>query len=109
METKKEKFKEFNMPRYTKSLFGMFGGEEMQVTLEAENEMVGILIDRFGKDIPIKAVDENHFRTVVNVAVSDQFLGWIMALNEGVKIMGPEKVRDCMKQKIKLLNKMYEG
>ena len=105
----REQFKAFNMPKYTKSLFGMFGGEEMQVTLEAENEMVGILIDRFGKDIPIKAVDENHFRTVVNVAVSDQFLGWIMALNEGVKIMGPEKVRDCMKQKIKLLNKMYEG
>ena len=105
----KEQFKAFNMPRYTKSLFGMFGGEELQVTLEAENRLVGILIDRFGKDIPIKTVDENHFRTVVNVAVSDQFLGWIMALNEGVKIVGPEKVLECMKQKIKLLNNVYEG
>lgn len=105
----KEEFKAFNMPRYTKSLFGMYGGEEMQVTLEAENGMVGILIDRFGKDIPIKPVDADHFRTTVVVAVSDQFLGWIMALDEGVKIVGPEAVVERMKEKIKLLNQVYKG
>ncbi len=105
----KEQFKAFNMPRYTKSLFGMYGGEEVQVTLEAENSMVGILIDRFGKDIPIRPVDENRFRTTVNVAVSGQFLGWIMALDKGVRIVGPEKVLECMKDKIKMLNRLYEG
>ena len=104
----KEQFKAFDMPRYTKSLFGMYGGEEVRVTLEAENQMVGILIDRFGKDIPIRPVNKNHFRTTVNVAVSGQFLGWIMALDEGVKIVGPEKVLERMKQKIGLLNKVYK-
>ncbi len=59
----KEQFKAFNMPRYTKSLFGMYGGEEVQVTLEAKNEMIGILIDRFGKDIVIRPVDAHHIRT----------------------------------------------
>jgi hypothetical protein len=86
----------------------MYGGEEVRVTLEAENEMVGILIDRFGKDILIKPVDEGHFRTIVNVAVSDQFLGWIMALDEGVKVVGPDKVVERMKEKIRLLNKVYK-
>lgn len=105
----KEEFKAFNMPRYTKSLFGMYGGEEVQVTLEAENGMVGILIDRFGKDIPVKPVDADHFRTTVVVAVSDQFLGWIMALDEGVKIVGPDAVVERMKEKIKLLNQVYKG
>ena len=104
----KEQFKAFDMPRYTKSLFGMYGGEEVQVTLEAENGMVGILIDRFGKDIPIRPVDENHFRTAVVVAVSDQFFGWIMALDEGVIIVGPEKVVKRMQEKIRLLNKVYK-
>ena len=105
----KEEFKAFNMPRYSKSLFGMYGGEEVLVTLEAENKMVGILIDRFGKDIPIKPVDDNHFRTSVVVAVSGQFLGWIMALDEGVKIVGPDGVVERMKKKIELLNKVYEA
>ena len=104
----KEQFKAFDMPRYTKSLFGMYGGEEVQVTLEAENGMVGILIDRFGKDIPIRPVDESHFRTAAVVAVSDQFFGWIMALDKGVKIVGPEKVVKRMQEKIRLLNKVYK-
>lgn len=104
----KEQFKAFNMPRYTKSLFGMFGGEEVKVTLEAENGMVGILLDRFGKDIPIKPVDADHFRTSVVVAVSSQFLGWIMALGDGVKIIGPDKVVTRMKEEIRLISQMYE-
>ena len=104
----KEQFKAFNMPRYTKSLFGMFGGEEVKVTLEAENGMVGILLDRFGKDIPVKPVDADHFRTSVVVAVSSQFLGWIMALGDGVKIIGPDKVVARMKEEIRLISQMYE-
>ena len=103
----KEQFKAFNMPRYTKSLFGMYGGEDVQVTLEAENSMVGILIDRFGKDIPIRPVGENHFRTTVNVAISSQFLGWIMALGAGIRIIGPDNVVERMKKEISLLSKMY--
>ena len=104
----KEQFKAFNMPRYTKSLFGMFGGEEVKVTLEAENGMVGILLDRFGKDIPVKPVDADHFRTSVVVAVSSQFPGWIMALGDGVKIIGPDKVVTRMKEEIRLISQMYE-
>ena len=104
----KEPFKAFNMPRYTKSLFGMYGGEEARVTIEAENSMVGVLIDRFGKDIFIVPVDENHFQTVVNVAVSNQFLGWIMALGDGIKIIAPDSVVKKMKAEIKRLSEQYD-
>ena len=93
-----ESFKAFEAPSYSKSLFGMFSGEEKAVTLEAENGMVGILIDRFGKDISITPADENHFRTVVNVSVSDQFLGWIVALGSGIRIVGPEDVVGRMRE-----------
>ena len=104
----REEFREFDMPRYNKSLFGMYGGEEVKITLEAENEFAGVLIDRFGKEIIIRPVDAGHFRTVVNVAVSNQFLGWIMALGNGVKIVAPESVVERMRQEIKLLNEMYK-
>ena len=105
----KEEFQEFDMARYNKSLFGMYGGEEVKITLEAENEFAGVLIDRFGKEIIIRQVDADHFRTVVNVAVSNQFLGWIMALGNGVKIVAPESVVERMRQEIKLLDEMYKG
>ena len=103
----KDQFKKFNLPHYTKSLFGMYGGNETRATIEAENAMVGVLIDRFGKDIIIVPIDEDHFRTVVNVAVSKQFFGWIMALGEGIKITGPDAVVDQMKAEIVRMVRQY--
>ena len=103
----KEQYKKFDITRYSKSLFGMFGGEETKVTLEAENSMVSVIIDRFGKDIIINTVDQDHFRTTVNVSVSSQFLGWIMALGDKVKIVGPDEVVEQMKSEISRLMNQY--
>ncbi len=100
-------FRKFSLPRYTKSLFGMFGGKEMAVTLEGANDMVGILIDRFGKDIIIIPADRDHFRTTVTVAVSSQFLGWIIALGPGIRIVGPDEVVEQMKGEIRRLQSQY--
>ncbi|MBQ8305865.1 MAG: WYL domain-containing protein [Blautia sp.] len=105
----KDQFKAFNMPRYTKSLFGMYGGEETNIALEVRNDMVGVLIDRFGKDISTIPVDENHFRTTIKVAVSRHFLGWIIALGDGVKIVSPDSVVEQMKEEIARLTKQYTG
>ena len=102
-----EVFKQFNTPRYTKSLFGMNSGEEMTVTIEARNHMVGILIDRFGKDIFIIPVDDHHFRTNVNVTVSSPFLGWIMSLGEDVQIVSPPSVVEMMAQEAHRLAAQY--
>ncbi|MBQ3392761.1 MAG: WYL domain-containing protein [Lachnospiraceae bacterium] len=102
-----EAFKAFDAASYAKSLFGMFGGEETRVTLEAENGLAGILIDRFGKDIPLVAIDPGHFRTVVSVAVSSQFLSWIMALGEGIRITSPDHVAARMREEAERLLRQY--
>ena len=104
-----EEYKKIDIPRYTRSLFGMFSGEEKKVTLEVQNSMVSVLIDRFGKDINIVPVDEDHFQTTVNVSVSSQFLGWIMALGDDVKIIGPEEVVEQMKAEIRRLSEQYNA
>ena len=103
----REQFKAFDLPRYSASLFGMYAGEETRVTIEAENDKAGILIDRFGKDIFIMPVDDTHFRTVVNVALSRQFLGWIMALGDGIRIVSPETVVAKMREEIQRLSEQY--
>ncbi|MBQ3575455.1 MAG: WYL domain-containing protein, partial [Clostridia bacterium] len=103
----KDHFKAFDTAKYSNSLFGMFGGEESPVILQGENSMVNILIDRFGKDIPLVAIDEEHFEAKVNVAVSPQFFGWIMALGKGITITGPEPVVRKMRNEIRRLQQQY--
>ena len=104
----KNQFKAFNMPQYTKSLFGMYGGEETHITIEADNSLAGVIIDRFGKDIFITPIDDNHFRTTIDVAFSNQFLGWVMALGEGIKIVAPDDAVNRMKIELKRLLKQYK-
>ena len=103
LDEKREGRKEFeaiNIPRYSNMMFGMFGGEETKVTLEAENDMISVMIDRFGKDIIIAPISDTHFRTTVTVAVSNHFLGWIMSLEGDVRIVAPDSVVEQMKDAI---------
>ena len=86
----------------------MYGGEPQRVRLEGKNDMVGPLIDRFGKDnITISRLDENHFSASVEVIPSSHFLGWIMSLGEGVRITGPEDVVEKMRNEARRLAEVY--
>lgn len=102
-----KEYREFNLPKYTKSLFGMFSGEPTAVTLEGRNDLVGVVIDRFGKDIPITPIDNGRFRAQVNVAVSRQFLGWVLAIGEGIRIVSPECVVEQMREEAIRLQHEY--
>ena len=104
----KELFDSFDIAAYTRKSFGMYGGEEQSVKLEFDNGLVGVVIDRFGKDIIIAPAGDNHFTIKVDVAVSDQFLGWIFALGDGAKILGPENVVEQMKELVKKAIEKYQ-
>lgn len=101
-------FKEFNIAHYTNTLFGMYAGDETKVTLKAENKMINVLIDRFGKDLIIAPISDTHFKTTVTVAVSGQFFGWIMGIDGDIKIVAPKSVVEEMKEHIERLRKQYE-
>ncbi len=103
----REAFRDHDAPRYSKSLFGMNGGEMHTVTIEADNDMAGALIDRFGKEIEIVPKGADRFVTRVNVSVSPQFFGWIMALGEGVRLTDPPGVVSMMKKEAKRLFEEY--
>ena len=103
----KSEYEAKNVPSYSKRIFGMFGGDTVYVTIEAENEMAGVFIDRFGKDIRLAKADPDHFSVSADVEVSQQFLGWIFALGKGVRITGPETVVARMKDEANRLMEQY--
>ena len=103
----REIFEQFDMAAYSRMNFGMFGGEEIKVKLKFKNECVGVLLDRFGTDITIIPEEEGFSSTRVDVALSDQFLGWIFSLAGGVVIEGPEEVRDRFIEEIRAMGKIY--
>ena len=104
----RNEFRDFDPGVYAKKNFGMFSGETKRVEIEFPENMVGVFIDRFGKDIMIKKAErKGYFKTFVEVAVSKQFFGWIFALGPEVKINGPEEVVKSIKKEIKDTLKNY--
>ena len=103
----REAFRQFDLPRYTNSLFGMFGGRETRVSLEVDNNLAGVMIDRFGKDLMLIPAGPDHFRIHVQVTVSPQFFGWVMALGKGIRIIDPPEVVDQMEEEIRRLAVQY--
>ncbi len=97
----KEEFKNFDITSFSKSRFGMYNGEVKKVHIELPNDMCGVFIDRFGKNITFHRIDDEHSELFVDVAVSYQFFGWIFALGKDVKVTGPDDVVDQMKQAAK--------
>ena len=105
----KEEFKAFNLAKYAKMSFGMFGGKSTKVKITFDNEMAGVFIDRFGRDISIYPADKKGWSEItVDVAMSDQFLGWIFALGPKVKIVSPEDVVDRYKKELNEMVKLYK-
>ncbi len=103
----REHFKKLDMADYSKKSFGMFGGKEQRVKLLVDNSMAGVIIDRFGKDLMMIPAGDNQFTVNVDVHVSGQFLGWIISLGEGVKIVAPEEVLEMMQKEIERLSRQY--
>lgn len=103
----KEQFKKFDMAVYARKMFGMFGGTEEKVRLECKNSLVGVIIDRFGKDAMIIPADDEHFRINVDVEVSKQFLAWVIGLGEGARILSPESVVEMMRIEARRLMGQY--
>ena len=102
-----ESFKNFDLAAFAKKTFGMYGGVDAEVTLECRNELAGVVIDRFGHDVWMCPHGEDHFRARVPVAVSSQFFGWITGIGSGMRIVGPEDVRQQYKEYLQSVIQNY--
>lgn len=90
----REFFENYDIGELTSRTFGMFGGREVTICLEAHNRLVGVVLDRFGRDIMIHRKDPEHFKTLVRVNISDRFFGWIASLGPDAVIASPDEIRD---------------
>ena len=104
----KAEFEKKDMSAYTKYTFSMYGDDPTPVTMVFQNRMVGVVMDKFGRDVLIMKEDDRHFRITVPVAVSDQFFGWVFGLGKMVRIVGPEDVKAKMKKALADIAARYE-
>lgn len=83
-------FDKYNMGIYSRSVFGMFGGELVMVKIRFHNSLVGVVVDRFGKNVFISRDDDDHFCVSANVCLSPTFFGWLFGFGSKAKLLSPD-------------------
>lgn len=104
----KDEFSRFDLAHYTKKTFGMFGGEEETLRIRFHNRYIGVVLDRFGKDVSVWPEEHDSFSIRVKVAVSEPFYGWLTGLGKDVKILSPKHVADAYLEFLREITKVYE-
>ena len=97
LEEKREglaQFEQQDLAAYTNRTFGMYSGEEETVTMRFPNRLVGVVLDRFGKEADIRPMEDDTFRIRARVAVSGQFFGWLSGIGPEAEIVAPEQTRE---------------
>ena len=83
----------FDPGAYAGSLFGMYHGDLETVKLRFDNALIGVVADRFGREVFLSPDGENHFTVSAKVAISPQFLAWVFSFGSQAEIVAPETVR----------------
>ena len=86
----REYLQDLNLADFSRKTFGMFDGQEQELKIRFSNHLAGVVIDRFGKDIPMRPDTDTTFAARLRVTVSGQFFGWLAGLGPGVRILSPE-------------------
>jgi predicted DNA-binding transcriptional regulator YafY len=86
--------KDFDLENFTKEVFFMFSGDEVEVDLQCDNSLMKTMIDRFGENVKTLAYDMTSFRLITEVSVSPTFFGWVFGFDGKVKILGPQNVKE---------------
>jgi len=89
-----EQFSKLDPAVYTNQTFGMFSGTEETVTLQFPNRLVGVVLDRFGRESDIRPMTDRVFRVRVKVAVSGQFFGWLAGIGREAVVVSPAEVKE---------------
>ena len=98
--------KRFNIAEHVKQTFGMFSGEMVRARLRFDENLMNVILDRFGKDIPLYRKD-GCFEISVDVSTSPVFLGWIFQFGSKAKIISPDTLREAMRSMIEENGKIY--
>jgi len=75
-------------------VFMMYDGSPCTVTLRCANDMMKVIVDRFGEDVKTKKLDEAHFSAEVEVSASPTFYAWLFTYGGRLHILSPRHIKD---------------
>jgi len=83
----------FDLAAYTKQVFGMYGGELVNVKMRFDDSLIGVVVDRFSDKVFISPNNDGTFTVTTEVMLSPQFFGWLFSFGDKVRLMSPKAAK----------------
>lgn len=97
----------FDTADYLKKSFHMFSGEQEQIELCCSNDMLEIVLDKFGNQVDVVYHDEDQFTVRAGVYVSDGLVDWILQHAGKIRVLTPQPLYERVVQKARELCAAY--
>jgi len=82
---------DFDLADFVKSVFSMYNGPMLDITLKCENALMKTIIDRYGEEVHTEIAGADHFYAKVSVSASKTFYGWVFGMDGAVEITAPSE------------------
>ena len=84
----------FDLEQWRSSSFLMYAGQTTTVTGEFALSLLPVVMDQFGEDIILSAIDDKTFEASIKTSLSPTFLAWLMQFYDRIVIKKPQTLVD---------------
>lgn len=77
--------------------------------IECHQRLFREVASRFGKDLKVEKLYHEHYLiTIENIPISEGLIGWIMMLQDQIKVISPISLQNDIKQRIQDIANLYK-
>ena len=87
---------------YTEQVFKMYGGQLIDVVLEFDDKLIGVVYDKFGEDTKMIRAGDKCIATV-KVQISPVFWGWLFQFGRQMIVISPAEVAEEYRSQVNQL------
>ena len=87
---------------YTEQAFKMYGGQLVNVVLEFDDKLIGVVYDKFGEDTKMIRAGDKCIATV-KVQISPVFWGWLFQFGRQMIVISPAEVAEKYRSQVNQL------
>ena len=77
---------------YTEQVFKMYGGEAVDIVLEFDEGLIGVVFDKFGEGTKMMRCGPKKCIATVKVRLSPTFYGWLFQFAGEMRVLSPDRV-----------------
>ena len=77
---------------YTERVFKMYGGQPVDIVIEFDDKLIGVVYDKFGENTKMIRTNEHKCVATVKVQISPTFWGWLFQFGKQMWILSPTKL-----------------